>query len=227
MNKGAKLAIIGALAGVGFFAYTLTNRKQRITSTSESGQDNSYFIEVVADTISEGFMKVGGFTGMKINGGQSASLEILAFLKGFEKYKAMPYFATEDERLRGIKTVGYGHVILPFENFDNGVDMKTANMLFANDVNIASEYVINAVKVELKQSQFDALVSFVFNVGGGAFKKSTMLKYLNAGDYDNAANQFLRWVYQSGVVKNGLYKRRAAEMQIFKFANYVTSFGAK
>ena len=72
------------------------------------------------------------------------------------------------------------------------------------------------VTVPLTQGEFDALCSFVYNLGEGAFAKSTLLKMLNASDYDGAAQQFLRWDKAGGQVLAGLTRRRQAEMRRFE-----------
>jgi lysozyme len=83
------------------------------------------------------------------------------------------------------------------------------------DVKEAEDAVNKYVKVALTQNQFDALVSFVFNVGEYAFYKSTMLRLLNTGSYKEASEQFGRWVKDNGKTINGLVKRRAAEAALF------------
>ena len=75
--------------------------------------------------------------------------------------------------------------------------------------------VIRLVTVDLNQNQFDALVSFSYNVGFGALGRSTLLKRLNAGDIDGAAREFARWNKAGGVVYRGLVRRRAAEAALF------------
>lgn len=72
------------------------------------------------------------------------------------------------------------------------------------------------VSVPLTQGEFDALCSFVYNLGEGALAKSTLLKLLNASDYDGAAQQFLRWDKAGGQVLAGLTRRRQAEMRRFE-----------
>ena len=80
----------------------------------------------------------------------------------------------------------------------------------------AVENVVNAECLNLRQCQFDALVSFVFNVGGGNFRRSTLLKKIKANPDDNSImDEFLRWVYAKGVVLPGLQKRRLAEMKLY------------
>jgi lysozyme len=71
-------------------------------------------------------------------------------------------------------------------------------------------------KVPLKQHQFDALVSFAYNVGVGNLRSSTLLRKLNAGDYDGAALEFHRWNRSKGKVLPGLVRRRAAEALLFQ-----------
>ena len=71
------------------------------------------------------------------------------------------------------------------------------------------------VKCELNQNQFDALVSFVFNIGRDNFKRSSMLKFLNSNHYPLSSGQFDRWIHSRGKVVQGLVKRRAAEKALF------------
>ncbi len=71
------------------------------------------------------------------------------------------------------------------------------------------------VTVDLDQDQFDALVSFTFNLGAGNLQSSTLLKLLNQGEYTQAADQFLRWNKAGGRVLPGLTRRREAERALF------------
>jgi lysozyme len=90
-----------------------------------------------------------------------------------------------------------------------------AETLLAIDLQKFEKCINDNVKKPLTQNEFDALVSFVFNVGTGAFEKSSMLKLLNSGHMPLAAGQFDRWIYAKGKVLNGLKKRRAAEKALF------------
>lgn len=83
------------------------------------------------------------------------------------------------------------------------------------DVREAEQAIERLVKVDLTQSQFDALVSFVFNLGAGNFGSSTLLKMLNAGNFEGAEGQFQRWDKAAGRVMAGLTKRRHAEAALF------------
>jgi lysozyme len=76
-------------------------------------------------------------------------------------------------------------------------------------------YVNTLVDVSLAQNQFDALVSWTYNLGGGNLKASTMLKVLNSGDYDEVPNQIKRWNKAGGKVLEGLVRRRQAEADMF------------
>lgn len=85
----------------------------------------------------------------------------------------------------------------------------------AEDVQEAEDAINRLVKVELTQDQFDAACSFVFNCGAGNFERSTLLKKLNAGDFEGAAEQFKVWNRANGKVMVGLTKRRLAEAALF------------
>ena len=93
---------------------------------------------------------------------------------------------------KGIWTIGVGHTG-PEVVEGLVITKEKAHELFQKDVAWAED-AVNLVKVPLTQNQFDALVSFVFNIGAGAWKRSTMLKMLNLGDYVGASKQFDRWV---------------------------------
>ncbi|EII8817445.1 lysozyme, partial [Salmonella enterica] len=86
--------------------------------------------------------------------------------------------------------------------------LKTGLVGYENDVS-------KLVKVKLTQGQFDALVSFAYNLGARTLSSSTLLRKLNAGDYAGAADEFLRWNKAGGKVLNGLTRRREAERALF------------
>lgn len=90
-----------------------------------------------------------------------------------------------------------------------------ADARFARDLARFEVGVSKAVGVDLRQCQFDALVSFVYNVGLGALLSSTLLKLLNSGDYTGASKQFGRWVKNDGITMKGLVRRREAERKLF------------
>lgn len=114
----------------------------------------------------------------------------------------------------GVWTIGYGHTGVDVRE-GLTIPLSEAERLLTRDLRVAEKHVNEAVKVKLTQNQFDALVSFVYNVGGGAFRSSTLLKLLNAGDYEGAANQFPRWNKDNGKVVAGLTNRRHEERVLF------------
>ena len=113
----------------------------------------------------------------------------------------------------GVWTIGYGHTsgVVP----GMIITKEQAEELLKQDIETA-ENIVSAECPNLRQCQFDALVSFVFNVGGGNFRKSTLLKKNKANPDDNSImDEFLRWVYANGVVLPGLQKRRLLEMRLY------------
>ena len=110
--------------------------------------------------------------------------------------------------------MGYGHLIKAGEELDN-VTREQAEALLLDDVAGAEQAVRTAVSVDLDQNEFDALVSLAYNIGSGAFKKSTLVKKLNEGDFAGAGDQFAVWNRASGAVNTALVKRRSIEADLF------------
>ncbi|USA54565.1 lysozyme [Acinetobacter sp. C32I] len=118
----------------------------------------------------------------------------------------------------GVWTIGYGTTVYP-----NGIRVKRgdtctkaqAMSFFQHDLRRFEAAVNQVVKVTINQNQFDALVSLTYNIGEQAFKDSTLLKKLNAGDFMGAAEQFKVWNKGGGKVMKGLVRRRAAERELF------------
>lgn len=135
----------------------------------------------------------------------------LKLIKSFEGFSPLEYTC-----VAGKRTIGYGHVLRAGESYPAGVTEAEAETLLLDDVAEAEQTVIDLVEVPLSANQFDALVSFVFNVGWRKFSGSTLLKKLNAADYDGAAAEFLRWKYAGGKVINGLLRRRISEKKLFE-----------
>ena len=138
------------------------------------------------------------------------SPEGLDLIKQSEGFRACAYLD-----VAGIATIGYGHRILPTESFPNGISEAQAEQILANDVQQSEQAVQHLVLVPLTQGQFDALVDFCFNLGAGALAGSTLLKELNAGQYDAAREQLLRWDHVGAQENAGLKARREAEFQIW------------
>lgn len=113
----------------------------------------------------------------------------------------------------GVWTIGYGHT----RGVKQGqvINHEQADEFLDSDLCQVESCISERVTVALNQNQFDALVSFVFNVGRQAFSDSTLLKKLNEGNYRAAADQFTRWVYDNNQFVQGLYNRRVAERDLF------------
>lgn len=117
----------------------------------------------------------------------------------------------------GYPTIGYGHLLLPGEEikFRNGITKEQGRELLRQDIKVAEDAVNKYVNASMTQNQFDALVSFTYNVGGGNFQNSTLRKRVNEGRITDAANEFLRWIRAGGKVLLGLQRRRAKERKMF------------
>ena len=114
----------------------------------------------------------------------------------------------------GVPTIGYGHTA--GVAMGQTITQQQADDYLRRDVRQFERAVSRLVSVPLTQGQFDALVSFAFNLGEGALAQSTLLRLLNAGDYAGAAAQFDRWNKAGGRVLPGLVRRRAAERALFE-----------
>lgn len=115
----------------------------------------------------------------------------------------------------GVWTIGVGHTG-PDVKPGMVITLDRSDELLRSDLARFESAVSRLVKVALSQCQFDALVSFAFNVGEGALGKSTLLRMVNAGDMAGAASEFSKWNRAGGKVVAGLTTRRAAERDLFK-----------
>lgn len=147
----------------------------------------------------------------------------LELLKQWEGFKLRMY-----KDSAGLPTIGVGHLITKGEqasgqitidgvavSYANGLTDQQVLDLLSQDVKPAEQAVTNGVKVALNQNQFDALVSFTFNVGNGAFNGSTLLKVLNQGNYSQVPDQLRRWNKAGGQVVQGLVNRRQNEINLW------------
>jgi lysozyme len=129
--------------------------------------------------------------------------------KRFESCRLTAY-----QDVKGIWTIGWGHV----GEVVAGLvwTQEFADTMLIADVSTAVYCVNVSVTIPLSQGEFDAIVDFAFNCGCAAFKGSTMLKDINAGNLAGAADEFEKWDHASGQVVAGLLRRRIAEEQEFK-----------
>ena len=113
----------------------------------------------------------------------------------------------------GVWTIGYGHIKTAHEG--KVITQEQADEMLVEEMEEYESYINRAVKVELNQNQFDAMVSWVYNLGNGNLGASTLLKVLNMGDYAGVPAQMLRWNKAGGKVLEGLTRRRQAEADLF------------
>ncbi len=128
-----------------------------------------------------------------------------------ESFEALRLAAYLDQR--GIPTIGYGHTA--GVKIGDTCTQDQADAWLAEDAQAAANGVEKSLQVFCTQNQFDALVSFTFNVGVGAEAHSTLAELMNAGDIQGAADQFLVWDHVNGVPNAGLLRRRQAERALF------------
>ncbi len=113
----------------------------------------------------------------------------------------------------GYPTIGYGHLITEANKgqFLDGVDEDKALKLLRSDVGKAERAVLRLIAVPLTQGQFDALVSFTFNLGSGALQRSTLRFKVNREEHHDVPAELMKWVWAGGRKLKGLVKRRKAE----------------
>lgn len=133
----------------------------------------------------------------------------IELIKQFEGCKLTAYLCPA-----GVLTIGYGHTG-PGVTPNLKISINEAERLLRLDLVRFEAGVAQAVTMPLNQSQFDALVSFTYNLGVGALRGSTLLKVLNTGYYQAAAEQFAKWNKAGGRVLPGLTRRRGAERALF------------
>ena len=137
------------------------------------------------------------------------SQEGLSLIKKFEGCEYNAYKCAA-----GVWTIGYGHTAGVKEG--DLVTQQEAENLLTKDLEEFEESVIEAVDMPMSQHQFDALVSWTFNLGPSNLNSSTMLKVLNKGDYEDVPAQIKRWNKAGGKVLEGLTRRREAEALLFE-----------
>lgn len=142
----------------------------------------------------------------------------IAIIKHFEGCKLKSYKCPA-----GVWTIGYGSTGSHVKEGMVITQQEADNLLF-DDVE-KFERQVDGLKISLKQHQFDALVSFAFNLGFGSLLNSTLLKKIKAGDFDAAANEFRKWNKAGGKVLQGLVKRRDAEARLFSGESIKTIIG--
>lgn len=137
------------------------------------------------------------------------SQEGIALIKKFEGCELTAYQCSA-----GVWTIGYGHT----KGIEKGMEItqQEAEDMLVEELHEYENYINDSVTAPLSQNQFDAMVSWVYNLGPANLKASTLLKVLNAGDYDGVPAQIKRWNKAGGVTLEGLIRRREAEALLFQ-----------
>tara|TARA_B100000282_G_scaffold209771_1_gene154457 strand:+ start:621 stop:1064 length:444 start_codon:yes stop_codon:yes gene_type:complete len=139
----------------------------------------------------------------------NTSAEGIALIKKFEGCELEAYQCSA-----GVWTIGYGHT----KDVEEGdtISKDQAEEMLVEELHEYENYVNEYVNVALSQNQFDALVSWVYNLGPANLKSSTMLKVLNDGKYEDVPYQMKRWNKAGGKVLDGLVRRREAEALLYQ-----------
>ena len=146
-------------------------------------------------------------------GGYSTSNAMIEKIKAIEKFEAKPY-----KDVKGVWTIGYGTTYIdgaPVSQTTPEITEAKASELFTRDLALFEAAVKSVVLVPVTQSMFDAMVSLTYNIGAGAFRKSTLVKEINSKNYAAAAEQFMEWIYSGGKIITGLQTRRQSEKTWF------------
>ena len=200
-----KTLIIGSLlglAGVGYFNYK-PEEKANINTNNIANFQKVQIVQPISqlenalnqDQIQESIASI--------------SNEGLKLIKESEGFRTRKYLDAA-----GKPTIGYGHLIKDGENLEE-IDEAYAENLLREDVSTAENAIKRYVKVPINQNQYDALTSFVFNLGSKNFENSNLRKKLNSGDYTGASEELTRWVYAGGRKLKGLETRREKERKLF------------
>jgi lysozyme len=138
----------------------------------------------------------------------------LSIIKKYEGLKLEAYICPA-----GVATVGFGSTFYPDGRrvkLGDKITIQEAESILLHDIKRFEKEVRNGVKIEITNNQLSALISFTYNVGASAFRKSTLLKKVNANPTDlTIHNEFMRWTKARGKVLPGLVKRRAEESKLY------------
>ena len=136
-------------------------------------------------------------------------MEGVSLIKKFEGCELEAYQCSAN-----VWTIGYGHT----KDVEKGdtITKEEAEQMLVDELHEYENYINKYVNVALSQNQFDALVSWVYNLGPANLKASTMLKVLNSGEYEDVPAQIKRWNKAGGKVLDGLVRRREAEALLYQ-----------
>lgn len=142
-----------------------------------------------------------------------ATLHGIELIKRFEGFEPRIYLDAA-----GYPTIGFGHLVREYEReaFQNGISEASGEDLLINDIIAAERAVLRLIKVPLTDGQFDALVSFTFNLGSGALQRSTLRRKVNREEHADVPAEFMKWVWAGGKKLKGLIRRRSAESLLYQ-----------
>ena len=133
-------------------------------------------------------------------------------IKRFEGFSSTVYICPA-----GYPTIGFGHLVKEPEKYQQGITEAEAEELLRRDVHAAENAVLRLIDVPLTDGQYDALVSFTFNLGAGALQRSTLRRKVNRQAHSEVPEQFMRWVWAGGRKLDGLIRRREREALIYSY----------
>lgn len=139
----------------------------------------------------------------------------IVLIKHFEGFSSKPYVCSG-----GFLTIGTGHLITKNEKFDE-ITEDEGEELLRNDLIKSESSVLRLISIPLEDYQFDALVSFTFNLGGGALQCSTLRQKVNREEHDDVPDEFRKWIYAGGRKLKGLIKRRETEAILYSTSDVV------
>jgi len=187
--------------------------------TYENVNGNWYNTYTTTITVTNANWLLASLEGGGISGINNISQQGINFIMSWEKYKECPTHLPADKA--GILTVGYGHKILPGENFNAGLIRAQAYDLLLSDIQNKAVGPINQlVTAPLDQQEFDALTSYVFNVGQGqSLLNTNLIRDLNSFNYCGAGEQ-MDIIRSNGEVQPGLVQRRFDEQLMWNYGIY-------
>lgn len=139
-------------------------------------------------------------------------MNAIDLIKRYEGFRPQAY-----QDSVGVWTIGYGTTIINGQPVKQGmtITQDQALQLVQQEVNKLWSRIESILKVKINDNQMNALIDFAYNLGFGSLRNSTLMRLVNESKFDEAANQFPRWVYAGGKVLPGLVRRREAERQLF------------
>lgn len=150
-----------------------------------------------------------------LNAARNVNNKSLNLIKGYEGWRSCAYSTDGANRL----TIGYGHLVKPSDGFNKKscITKERGLQILKSDLSTATNCIEKNVRVPLTDNQFGALVSWTFNVGCGAARKSSLVRKLNAKSPANViCDQLRQWNKGGGKVLAGLKRRREAECTLYK-----------